>query len=249
MDDRLAKYLDYTKTFEQTEKDSIASKSRIKNITIGILGTCCIFQCLGIAYLAPKKEKIPVIIRVDNLKGTTNVLTNTDVETLNVDKNEAIDKNNLANYVINREGYDWNYGEAIYNKTVLMTSPDIVKEYQMQFSDDNHDALDKKYANHTRVVIENPSVSFYGDSAMVRFTRKIIRGNEITRTNEMATISYKYLTANMSDEDRLVNPLGFQVISYRSDKDITNITAPITPVTITPAVTPPMSSVTLKEVK
>jgi len=222
MDERLGKYLDYTKTFEQSEKDSINSKIKTKNITIAILGISCIALSISIAIMSPLKQKIPVIIRVDNLKGTTNILTNTDVESLNTDKNEAIDKNNLANYVINREGYDWNYGESIYNKTVLMTAPNIIKEYQMQFSDDNPNALDKKYSNHTRVVIENPSVSFYSDSAMVRFTRKIITSNEIIKTNEMATIAYKYLTADMSDEDRLVNPLGFQVVSYRVDKDLTN---------------------------
>lgn len=222
MDERLSKYLDYTKTFEQSEKDSINSKLQTKNITIAVLGVCCVSLSVAIAIMSPLKQKEAVIIRVDNLKGTTSVLTNTDVETLNVDKNEAIDKNNLANYVITREGYDWNYGESIYNKIVLMTSPQIIKEYQMQFSDDNPNALDKKYGNHTRVIIENPSVSFYSDSALVRFTRKIITGNEIIKTNEMATIAYKYLSADMKDEDRLVNPLGFQVISYRVDKDLTN---------------------------
>jgi len=34
----------------------------------------------------------------------------------------------------------------------------------------------------------------------------------------------------MSDEDRLINPLGFQVISYRLDKDLTN--PDITPLTL-----------------
>jgi type IV secretion system protein VirB8 len=222
MDERLAKYLDYSKTFEQTEKDSINSKLKTKNITIGILGVTCVSLAIAITVMSPLKQKEAVIIRVDNLKGTTSILTNTDVETLNIDKNEVIDKNNLANYVINREGYDWNYGETIYNKTMLMTSPQIVKEYQMQFHEDNPNALDKKYGNHTRVVIENPSVSFYTDSALVRFTKKIITGSQIATTNEMATIAYKYVTTDMSDEDRLVNPLGFQVISYRVDKDLTS---------------------------
>lgn len=215
-------YANFTSTFEQSERDSISSKIKTKNITIGILSISCLSLSFALAVLMPLKQKVPVIIAIDNLKGTVNTLTNTNVERLNIDKNEAIDKANLANYVINREGYDWNYGEAAFNKTVLMTSKDISKEYQILFADDNPISLVKKYSNNVRVVIENPSVSFYDNSAMVRFTRKITNSNQTIKTQEMAVIAYKYVTADMSDTDRLINPLGFQVTSYRVDKDITN---------------------------
>jgi type IV secretion system protein VirB8 len=232
MDIKLQQIINAGATFEQEAKDSIASKLKTKNIVIGILGFCLIASCAAIAVMMPLKEKIPVVIRVNTTTGETAIITNTDVSTFNTDKNEAIDKSNLANYVINRESYDWNYQESMYSKTLLMTDKEIIKDYQQNFSDDNPNAIDKKYQNFTRVIIENPSVSFYENSAMVRYTRKIITNNQIVSANqEMATIAYEYATADMQDADRIINPLGFQVKSYRIDKDLTNSTAIATPST------------------
>ncbi len=222
IDARFLNYLNYTSNFEQAEKDSIASKIKTKNLTIGVLAVCLCASTVALAVMMPLKQKVPVIIQVDNLKGTTSVLSNTNVEKLNVSKEEAVDKNNLANYVITREGYDWNYGEASYNKTMLMTNQIIAKDYTVLYSDENPKSLPQKYQNHTRVVIKNPSVSFYDNSAMVKFTREIITSSAPpVITQEMATIAYEYVTADMDDNDRLINPLGFQVNSYRVDKDLT----------------------------
>jgi type IV secretion system protein VirB8 len=222
IDHRFLNYLNYTSNFEQAEKDSIASKIKTKNIIIGVLSACLCSSTIALAVMMPLKQKVPVIIQVDNLKGTTSVLTNTDVEKLNTHKEEAIDKHNLADYVITREGYDWNYGEASYNHVMLMTAQSIAKDYQFQYSDENPKALHLKYGNNTRVVIKNPSVSFYENSAMVKFTREVITSNAPpVITQEMATIAYQYITADMTDNDRLINPLGFQVNAYRVDKDLT----------------------------
>jgi type IV secretion system protein VirB8 len=55
----------------------------------------------------------------------------------------------------------------------------------------------------------------------------------------VATISFRYTDADMSAADRLVNPLGFQVVRYRKDAEalptVTN--APTTPSVISQSTT------------
>ncbi len=50
----------------------------------------------------------------------------------------------------------------------------------------------------------------------VEFTQKY--GNSI-RKNKIAIMSYRYASLEMNDQQRYVNPLGFQVTSYRVDDE------------------------------
>jgi type IV secretion system protein VirB8 len=46
------------------------------------------------------------------------------------------------------------------------------------------------------------------------------QAQQITETDWIATIAFAYTKAPMAEADRLRNPLGFQVISYRSDPEV-----------------------------
>jgi len=222
IDERLSEYLKYTKTFEQTEIDIRQKEARLKNIIIGVVSTIAVVQAIAIIIMVPLKEKVPVIFKVDKATGSTQQVALADVEQFNISKDEALDKANLANYVISRESYDYNYIQSLYSKTLLMSDENVAKDYTNLYAESNSNNLYDKYSKTTKVTIKINNVSFYKDSATVRFTRDIITNNNLPIiTQEMATISYAYITGKMTDEDRLVNPLGFQIKSYRLDKDLT----------------------------
>ena len=44
-------------------------------------------------------------------------------------------------------------------------------------------------------------------------------GPELERTDWVATVSFAYSKAPMLESDRLKNPLGFQVATYRADPE------------------------------
>lgn len=58
-------------------------------------------------------------------------------------------------------------------------------------------------------------------TAVVRFSQQIQQSNGITqpKTYWVATIGYKYINARISLQDRRLNPLGFQITSYRLDPE------------------------------
>lgn len=63
-------------------------------------------------------------------------------------------------------------------------------------------------------------------SATVRFvveTGSMDGSTPATPTNWVATVGYKYRNpSSMKESDRLVNPFGFQVTSYRVDPELSN---------------------------
>ncbi len=65
------------------------------------------------------------------------------------------------------------------------------------------------------------AVSFVSDGvANVRFHRIVRQSQQVTESDWIATIAYAYTKAPMGEADRLRNPLGFQVTSYRADPEV-----------------------------
>ena len=63
------------------------------------------------------------------------------------------------------------------------------------------------------------SVAFFGDTASVRFTKEKTNasGENSDRApiqRKIATIAYQFKSGYMSDQQRLINPLGFKVASF-----------------------------------
>jgi type IV secretion system protein VirB8 len=225
IDDRLKQYLEFTKTFEKNELDMVENKVKLRNVLIGVVSAVAFAQAIAMVVMLPLKEKVPVVFRVDRSTGAIEHVSFLDVDKFNnTQKDEVLDKANLANYVLNRENYDYNYIQALYDKTLLMGNASVNQEYVKLYDKNDKNSLYSKYGNNVKVKINITNISFYKTSATVRFTRTIIGGSgggSNIVTQEMATIAYQYVNATMKDEDRLINPLGFQIQSYRLDKDLT----------------------------
>ncbi len=70
-------------------------------------------------------------------------------------------------------------------------------------------------------LIEVRSITPAKSTAVVRFvrTRRSADGSEDVEESLVATIGFEYVPAPMREEDRMVNPLGFKVTSYRVDPE------------------------------
>ena len=56
--------------------------------------------------------------------------------------------------------------------------------------------------------------------ANVRFRRTVRQAQQTVESDWIATIAFAYVKAPMAEGDRLRNPLGFQVTSYRADPEV-----------------------------
>jgi type IV secretory pathway component VirB8 len=177
---------------------------------------------LALIIILPLKETIPYLIRVDNTTGHTDIITSLKEKTLPV--NEVTDKYWIANYLRARETYDWHTLQKDYDTVGLLSSQKVGVDYAKLFEGDK--ALDKQWGNQFRATIEIQSIVLHDKNiATVRFMKRIERTNQNSLADHqswVATLNYEYHNPSLLKESqRLINPLGFQILSYRVDPELT----------------------------
>jgi type IV secretion system protein VirB8 len=187
---------------------------------------------LALLFLTPLKTNTPFVLRVDNATGHVEVLTT--LQTRETSYGEVVDSYFLNQYVLNREGYDYNTIQNAYNTTALLSDPEVQREYYALF--EGAQARDTILKDRTKIVVQIRSITptpetagSPGGAAVVRFSTQLKHSNGSVEPlhNWIATTSYTYKDATMSSMDRRINPLGFQITSYRVDPE--TLTSPTSP--------------------
>lgn len=181
-----------------------------------------LFLGLALVLLMPLKRTEPYVIRVDSATGVPDIVTT--LKAKDVGKDEVTQKFFLADYVRSREAYDYALLQKDYDKTRLYSSIPIANEYAKLFVGD--DALDKKYKDRYRITIEIQSVvPNSATTGTVRFRRTLKhvedRNSPGVTTRWVATIAFTFNEpSSLKESERLINPFGFQVTSYRLDQEM-----------------------------
>lgn len=194
-----------------------------------------ILLVLGYIGLVPLKEKVPYLVMADPYTGTSTVsrLSN-DFQNDTITKNEAINKSNVARFVIARESYDWDLiSRQDWNIVNAMGSGDVLAEYRKLFEPTNPHNPDAIYGRKMSVRIKIKTISLKSLptgkdgqvllSADVRFDRIVVdkQAARIANTESyIAYLAYEYKpNLAMQEQYRVENPLGFRVTSYRVDPE------------------------------
>lgn len=174
---------------------------------------------LALLFLTPLKTNTPFVLRVDNATGHVEVLTT--IRDSESSYGEVVDSYFLNQYVLNREGYDYNTIQNAYNTTALLSDPEVQREYYALF--EGAQARDTVLKDRAKIVVQIRSITPTPETgtAVVRFSTQIKHSNGSVESlhNWLATIGYTYKDATMSSVDRRINPLGFQITSYRVDPE------------------------------
>lgn len=182
-------------------------------VLFGLLGMA--FGVIGFSQPAPT----PLVLRVDNASGAVDVVS--VMREHETSYGEIVDTYWLNQYVLNRENYDYNTIQLNYDTTALLSSPTIQEDFYKLY--DGVNARDRVLANKARITVKVRSIQPNGrGQATVRFTtqKHNSNGTNDAAEHQIATIGYTYVGAPMKSSDRLLNPLGFQVLSYRADPEI-----------------------------
>lgn len=191
----------------------------------------------GYFYMLPLKQKIPYLVMADAYTGTATVARlDGDFAMRGVTTREAVNRSNVAHFVMARESYDLALVNLRDWKTVqTMASPGVKAEYTAMFSSNNPDGWIKQYGQNQSIRIKLLSIQLVGGGrgvtprgATVRFQRVLFNksnGGSRTLDSKIATIEFTYKqNLEMDDQNRIENPLGFWVTNYRVDDDY--VTAP-----------------------
>ncbi len=185
-----------------------------------IAAIIALLEAIALVILVPLKSVEPYTILVDRQTGNVEALAPLNEQMVAPDA--ALTRSMLVQYVTARESFTLDNLQADYRKVSLWSDRTTGERYG-QAMDANNPNSPLAYLPRGSVIrTEVKSVSNLAeDRAMVRFTttRTDPRANPQDPQHWVAIISYQFTSAQMSEADRYINPLGFQVTSYRRDAE------------------------------
>lgn len=202
------------------DRDREARSSRVAWTIAGVAAGIAMFEAVALALLTPLKTVQPVTILVDRQTGFVQTLDPQTPKRVRAD--EALTTSMLARYVSAREEFDRATVANDYQHVALWSIGPARSQYLAQMLASNSASPLQRYSAGTIVTAHVKSVSYLSPgTALVRFdTQQQNRAGQSSASQAwIAVVRYRYTDGAMSFENRLVNPLGFQVTSYRRDAE------------------------------
>jgi type IV secretion system protein VirB8 len=218
--------------FELTIADIARRSERRAWSVAGCAVLMAVILAGGYFYFLPLKEKVPYLVMADAYTGTSTVARlNGDFGNNSITVSDAINRSNVAHFVLARESYD----VALMNlrdwtTVYTMSSPGVASAYTALHATRNPDSPFNVYGRERAIRVRILSIVLLGggpDStpkgATVRFQRSLYdksTGEARAMDSKIGTLEFSYKSnLSMDEKYRIENPLGFQVTSYRVDND------------------------------
>lgn len=187
-----------------------------------------IVSVLVVAEITSQKTIEPFVIQVEEKSGMTQVVRPM-VKTY-IDEKKALNNYFIVRYIRAREEYFPPTYEYDY-KTVtrLLSSEDVYRTFRRDVNVANQDSPQRWGDTGTRKIrilsvleMETPE-GLSGHTVQVRFlvTDEIVRSIGITTQQyaKVARMRYDYVDMELTDEELYVNPVGFQVLQYKTTQE------------------------------
>ncbi|MEO5973184.1 MAG: VirB8/TrbF family protein [Sphingomicrobium sp.] len=199
---------------------AIRSSQRIAWWVAGAALLVALLEAGALILMMPLKRVEPYTLMVDRTTGYVQALKPLDAERIAPDT--ALTQSFLVQYVIARESFDMATVNSSYRKVALMSAGAARSSYLRAMQVSNRQSPLVAYPRGTVIETRIKSVSPVGrDVALVRFDT--VRADDNGTVQPMmawvAVIRYRYSGEPMKLEDRVINPLGFQVVNYRRDAE------------------------------
>jgi type IV secretion system protein VirB8 len=213
-------YFDEARSWD-TDRVCAAERSRRLAWTVAFgAGAIAAVAVGAVAALAPLKTVVPFVVRVDHTTGAVDVVSALKAGPP-VSYDEAVTKHFLAQYVRAREGWLAPAAEANFRQVSIMSTPAEQERWGDAFRPANPASPQVVYGPAGEAQVDIRAVSFVAKGvANVRFHRTVRQAQQVTDSDWIATVAVTYTKAPMAEADRLRNPLGFQVTSYRADPEV-----------------------------
>lgn len=186
----------------------------------------------GYYYMLPLKEKVPFIVMADAYTGTATVarLKGT-FEGQDVTASDAINRSNVAQYVMARESYDFAVmGLRDWQLVHVMSTKPVSDAVRARYAGNNPQSPIALYGKERAIRVKILSITpleaqqnggFRG--ASVRIQRSIydkVKASTNYLDNQLVTLRFRYNNnLALNEQERILNPLGLEVFEYRVDND------------------------------
>lgn len=219
--DALADYYAPADSWAADRERAEASSRKIAWIVAGVASAIALIEAIAIVTMLPLKTVVPYTLLVDRQTGYVQVLKPLEREVVAPDT--ALVRSFIAQYVIARESFDIDTLRDTYRKVGLWSAGEARDSYVAGMQATN--PLSPLAALPRRALIEvqiRSVTSLNADTTLVRYStfRTDPGGQRQAPQIWAAVIKYRFSGDAMTAEDRLLNPLGFQVVRYRRNEEL-----------------------------
>ncbi len=174
--------------------------------------------------LAPLKSIEPFVVQVDEKLGITEVVE--PVVRDEIRDVEVLDNFFIWQFIRAYETYD--VSDNAHNRQIVrvMSNAEVFKVYNEDSSAQNSESAEVRLGAFGVRGVTDPVVTYLekGENNVVQVRFVALERQESAKPfayHKIATMSYKYFeNMELTREERLINPLGFQIQSYRVDDNI-----------------------------
>ena len=187
-----------------------------------IFGFISLLLTIAIIVMLPLKKVDLAVVKVDK-NGFLDVITNIQEEILTT--SEAWDKHFIYKYVKTREQYFYNILNQDYETTQLYSSKKVADNYIEEMTNEKYGKT-SIYKNNVELdvnilsIVLNESNGTRTSTIRAEIIKKDASSENIEKNIKVITLAYEYLPIKLNTKNRLENPLGFVVSSYRVDEEI-----------------------------
>jgi type IV secretion system protein VirB8 len=215
-----ASYYAQGESWAQDVHGALRRSRRRAFMVAGGASLVAVLEAIALVALAPLKTVVPYTITVDRQTGA--IETAQGVRPGALSEDVAVVQAFLAQYVLARETFDVTDLQVNYQKVAAWTRGAARDEYirQMQRTNPQSPVHLNDASTLVKITVKNASL-LSRTSALVRFdAERSSSGNaRADRRAYAAVISFLFTGEPERSEDRFLNPLGFQVTSYRRDAE------------------------------
>lgn len=211
--------------------DTLERSRRVAWLVAAGFGALALLLAIALVILLPLKTVEPYTLLVDRQTGHVEALAPLSRETVAPDA--ALTRSFLVQYVIARESFDIDSLQDDYRKVALWSAGEARQQYMGRMQANNPASPLASLPRRAIVRTEIVSVSsLSANRSLVRFvTQRSDPGSQPEAPQHWAAVvSYGFSSADMTEADRLLNPLGFQVTRYRRDAETLAEPIPSSPV-------------------
>ncbi len=240
-DPALKDYYREAASWSEDRSEGLSASRKTAWIVASALGVIALLEAIALVLLVPLKTVVPYTLLVDRQTGYVEAVQ--PLERATIAPDTALVRSFLVQYVIAREGFDYDQLNDTYRKVALWSSGDARSRYIADMQASNPTSQLATLPRRAIVQVQIKSVSSLGnDSSLVRFTttRTDPGAQAQPQQHFAAVIKYAFSGAAMRAEDRMINPLGFQVSRYRKDAEALPEAVPIAPSLPAPATLAPV---------
>jgi len=226
----LGEYYTAAESWSQDRLRSDNRSRRIAWIVAGVAALIALLEAFALVALVPLRRDVPYTLMVDRQTGYVEALHPLDATRLTADA--ALTRSFLVQYVIARESFAADTIQSNYRKAGLWSAGEARDQYLSQMRSGKPASPLANLPRGASIDVAVRSISsLNANTAFVRFSTIETNpgGQQQVAQNWIATIRYQYTDAKMSDADRLINPLGFQVVRYRKDEETLPETTNVSP--------------------